>query len=90
MGQRAKISRINYGAADSAMRPGCCGHPVDALAEARAILADAEPDARSADGLPECTYHAAVYLSAATLTHGTMLSEAQAALIDRLSAFVEA
>ena len=49
--------------------------------EARAILAETE----SGDG----THHSAWYMSARTLTHGTMLSEGQAALAESLAAFIE-
>jgi hypothetical protein len=43
MTMRAYMSRTNHGQADCAMRPDCAGHPMDAMAEARAILAQSEP-----------------------------------------------
>ena len=83
----AKMSLPNHGTSDCAMRPGCCGHPSDALAEARAILAETEPmgDDYYAG---RTTMHSAVYMNARTLGHGTALAEAQGALAESLRAFL--
>jgi hypothetical protein len=84
MTMRAYMSRTNHGQADCAMRPDCAGHPMDAMAEARAILAHAEPESRCPDAVTGRIALSALARSvrhpglAFTLTHDMQMDMVQA------------